>query len=443
MFLNKKLYIFGVLLPLFLFNACILNDDDDYDQIIPVDAELVSFALKHASVSELAGTIFTIDQVQGRIYNYDSLTYETVINEKAIITYASGAGMTNLLLMEENDSTLITSGDSLDISKPLNLRVYAHNTLVYKDYTFQLNIHQMDPDSIQYKLIASNPDFARFDKQKSIYFNSTFYTFVKNYAEIVLYSSDDAIVWTREDLSGLPKNTVINTIISNNHAIYSSTEEGDLYVSYNARSWTKVETDYPIVTTLGYLNRSSIQEEGLCLIVSKEGTSTFAFTPDLLNWTYGNTVPNDFPRNGFTSICQTVTTLQQLSVIGGTTQSGEIINTVWSTQNGLYWAKITDARVSSLPTITGASAFIYDDMLCVINGQTSENKFNSNFYVSEDYGYTWTVQKNKWKPRFITRSEASVIVDNDGIYFYVLGGNEADVRTEVWRGFLNKKVFDH
>jgi hypothetical protein len=441
MFLKKKLYLFGFL-SLFLFNACILDDNRIEEIVATDDATIILFALSSDSIPELATINFTIDQYSNKIYNKDSMSYGTVIERKVIITYTSGAQVNNMLIRGVEDSTWVASGDSIDISQPLNLRVYAIDNRTTKDYTFQLNIHKIDPDSVRYERIASNLDFIQSDNQKSIYFESAFYTYTMNKAQIALYSSKNAISWSPENLSGLPDNTEISSIFSNGRKIYSRTENGDLYVSSDAKSWAKIGTDYPVVGILGYLNQGALQNEGLCTIMSKNSTFVFAFSSDLSNWTYGDPVPEAFPFSGFSGINQEVSRIQQFTIFGGTTRSGGIINACWATQNGLHWAKITDDRFSNFPHITGANAFIYDDRICLINGRSSISEYNKKFYVSEDNGYTWFVQPDKYNPplSYVPRFGASLVVDEDGVYFYILGSQRAEARAEVWKGFQNKKL---
>ncbi|MDL2322948.1 DUF6242 domain-containing protein [Bacteroidales bacterium OttesenSCG-928-A17] len=434
----------GVLVPMFLLNGCLGNDEEVTDIIDYTDAELVSFSLTHDSIPELATTLFTIDQVLGTVYNHDSLAYGTAIEGKAIVTYTSGANITNLMLLGEEDSTWIASGDSLEISQPLKFQVYAYNGITTKNYTFQVNIHQVDPDSVQYRQIASGLNFIESAENRSIYFNSKFYFYVKNNDVISLYSSNDAISWSQESLAGLPNEAVVNNIVSYDSGILSRTESGDLYISFDAVSWAKVTADYPVTSILGYLKGSSIQEGGICLVVNKNDNLTFAFSSDLLEWSYGGILPEGFPANGFSPVNQEIALLQRLTVFGGKDANDNILNSIWSTQDGLYWAKVSDDRFSKLPNFTDGNVFLYNGKLCLINGYLGEGEYNSEFYISEDNGYTWKTQESKYKSlEYDDRSGASVIVDNEGEFIYILGGDKDSVWSEVWKVFQNRAVFDH
>lgn len=436
----------GLIVPLLLLTGCLGDDEEVIDYIDYTDAELVSFSITHDSIPELVTAKFTIDQVLCTIYNHDSLAYGTQLagKGKATVTYTSGANISNLLLLEDNDSTWISSGDLLDITQPLKFRVYAYNGTTRKDYSFQVNIHQVDPDSVQYKQIASELSFVDSGENKSIYFNSTFYFYVKNNDVISLYSSDNAVDWTEEILTGLPDEVVVDNIVSYDSGILSHTENGDLYLSFDAVYWSKITIDYPVTSILGYLKGASPQGGGVCLVVNKDNNPTFAFSSDLLEWSYGEVIPEAFPLNGFSAVNQELVYIPRLTLLGGRDVQDEILNTVWSTLDGLYWAKVSDDRFSKLPNFTDGNVFIYNGKLCLINGYLGDDKYNTEFYISENNGYTWTIQESKYKsPAYGGRSGASLIVDDKGEYFYILGGDKAPAWSEVWKVFQNRAIFEH
>ncbi|MDR3339548.1 MAG: DUF6242 domain-containing protein, partial [Candidatus Symbiothrix sp.] len=246
MYLKNRLCILCSLLLAGLMASC-LGDEEEYEYVVSTDAELVGFIISHDSVPELATTLFTIDQERNLIYNRDSLLYTTVIPDsiKAIVTYISGSGLDGNVLditnLAEGDSTWIASGDSLDITKPLKLKVYAPDQATTKVYTFRLNIHTLNPDSIRYDKVASGLSFLQTDETKTIAYNGKFFTYSKIANQLQLYSSSNAIDWQAETLSGLPENTVIKDILPTTNQVFAYTDNGDLYTTNdaNANLWRK------------------------------------------------------------------------------------------------------------------------------------------------------------------------------------------------------------
>ena len=70
MFLMKnKIILFLAGCLVLLMNSCLGSDDVEYT--IPKNCQITSFTLKNDSVPELSKVDFTIDQLDGRIFNID------------------------------------------------------------------------------------------------------------------------------------------------------------------------------------------------------------------------------------------------------------------------------------------------------------------------------------------------------------------------------------
>lgn len=450
MYLKNRLCILCSLLLAGLMASC-LGDEEEYEYVVSTDAELVGFIISHDSVPELATTLFTIDQERNLIYNRDSLLYTTVIPDsiKAIVTYISGSGLDGNVLditnLAEGDSTWIASGDSLDITKPLKLKVYAPDQATTKVYTFRLNIHTLNPDSIRYDKVASGLSFLQTDETKTIAYNGKFFTYSKIANQLQLYSSSNAIDWQAETLSGLPENTVIKDILPTTNQVFAYTDNGDLYTTNdaNANLWRKIDPEYPVISILGFLNAGDNQTEGLSMIVNKGGTKVFAFTNDATEWLYGEAVPDNFPLHDFSSCSSIQLKIGRITLIGGISGNGAVQNAVWSTQNGLYWAKLTGERYT-FPPLTGANAFFYNNELWLLNGKLTDDTFNKEIYYSIDGGTTWLTKSlsvfqlpEEYEPRYLS----SVVTDSENKYFYIIGGTQSGFLPEIWKGCLNKAEF--
>jgi hypothetical protein len=440
-----------IILSLFML-ACLLPSclgGAEYDEIPDTqDAEILTFSLSSDSVAALASTVFSIDQSRGLIYNRDSMAYMTEIKYKVIVKYTSATGGTNLLNITniaDGDSTWVNSGDSIDVSKPLSFRTYSLYGTKEKIYTFTLNIHQIDPDSVQYAKIASNQNFLQSEDIQTVLFGDNFYTFVKTGAGIELYRSSDATAWGKTQLSGLPDNIIVKGIKGCEEKLFAYTAAGDYYESVDADKWTKIALDYPVISILGYLKLGEgqpQQKEGLSLIVKKDNQDIFAFLSDN-ELTFGDAVPDNFPVSDFASINSERLKSGYLTVAGGISQSGEVLNEVWATGNGSYWAKLTNTA-NIFPPLRGANIFCYNDEYWLLNGKLSDNTYNAGVYSSKDGGTTWTLRLEKcWFPEnYAKRYGASAVVDSKGIYFYILGGKSDDgFLPEIWKGYLNKQSF--
>jgi len=450
--IKNGIYILCLSVLAGLMAACL--NTNNFDEMYSLnDAELLWFGLSHTdSLPELANVNFTIDQrgEVGLIYNKDSMAYQTELPTRVYVDYISGAGTQNVLNITDGDSIWVKSSDTIDISRPLTLKVFALDGVTTKIYIAQLNIHQVDPDSLQYFQIASELPFLRADTIKTVVFNGHFLTYVKTGDQIQLYSSTDAINWTEKNNSGLPKNVVIKGIQSKGDRLFAHTEDGELYIRHNpdADLWELADkpASIKVKSILGYLTASPKQPAGLSLIVETDGIHTFAFLKDFIQWEYDSVkptlIPEDFPVKDFSNHCYQLMQTGRITIFAGVSLKGNFLNTVWSTENGRYWAKLL-TNYYVFPILEGSNIFYYNNEFWLMNGKL-DDKFNEDIYYSRDGGVTWkTKEKDKhlMPEEFSPRYNASVVTDKDNKYFYVIGGKQDTVFTDVWKGFLNKKEF--
>jgi hypothetical protein len=129
--------------------------------------------------------------------------------------------------------------------------------------------------------------------------------------------------------------------------------------------------------------------------------------------------------------------------VGGITASGKL-NTVWSTENGLYWSE-RSVQEGRFPLLEGANAFLYNNEFYLLNGKLPDGTYNKKVYFSIDGGTSWKEKPAKYQPleNYPFRQNASLVVDKDGKYFYIIGGESGTILTDIWQAFLNKKTFDY
>ncbi|GHT87773.1 hypothetical protein FACS189474_1450 [Bacteroidia bacterium] len=451
MHLKPGFYILLASLLLTGLTSC-LNGEDEIEYIVSTDAQVISFAIKHDSIPSLALAKFSIDQEKEEIYNYDSLPYLTDISEKILVNYTTGSG---LAIQSEfkyigGDTVMAASGDSLNLTNLASLTIMAPNQTTKKTYTVKINIHQIDPDSVQYQLLTNQfPE----ENSKTVRLGDMYYTFDKSN----FFTSPDMEHWERKSLS-VPDDLVIESIQSLENLAYAYTTTGEIYsFSIGGNSWTPITVvyEYPVVSVLGYLKSGGVQQEGLALIVNKDNQQTFAFLPDAFSTTaipkifrYGENVLANFPVSGFSTINNKSLVLEKITLVGGKNQSGEILNTVWATEDGMHWADLSSNPVGNLPLIEGGNAFAYNNELWFTGGkyttseEGTEGNYNKEVFYSVDGGLVWKAKETKAQvpAEFSLRQDASLIIDQEGKYFYIAGGLN---QTDIWKAVLNSKLFAH
>lgn len=124
---------------------------------------------------------FTIDQINRKIYNKDSLPKDVDITR---VVASISADYAAVYYVKNNKDTIWTTADSLDFSKPVTFKVMTFNPTLNQfdfgaSYEVSVNVHKLNPDSLVWKHFENNK-FANnivYTKQKAVYTNESLYVF--------------------------------------------------------------------------------------------------------------------------------------------------------------------------------------------------------------------------------------------------------------------------
>lgn len=442
--LKHCVYTIGSIFILTL-SSC-LGDKDEETITYSKDAQLLSFQLKHDSVPDLANVLYSINQLNGSIYNVDSLTfgYISKMPDKAVFNFSTAGYAVSLLNQAMEDSVFINSGDSIDIRPFINqkaenyLRVHAYDESSKKEYDIDLRIHLTDPDSIAYNKWSSTYPTAQ--PQQAVYLNKTFYAISGSN----FYSSSDAKTWNPK--SPAPANpTSLYTFADK---LVALTTDGKLLYSEGGNSTWKQVTASGISTfsaILGEIKAFEGNPPYLAVIALENGKKVYARTDLTTKTETGEEVAENFPVKGYASASWAGISDSKCLLIGGITESNKPSELTWlNTGDGLIWSpeeahKYKGGDKNIDVPYESPNLFRYNNMLYLMNGKTA-TAYNDSVYISIDEGYSWEVKPAKHAPTgtYIQRNQASVCVDADN-YIYILGGkNDTNIINDVWRGRLNR-----
>ena len=140
---------------LFLVGSCMLAlssclGNDEVETVTIKDPQVKAFSLSNDSVPGLNSVKFSIDQLNDRIYNIDSMDYGTKI-EKVVCKFTAASGFSSIQVIQEatGDTIWWNGSDSLNFSKPVTFITTAYDGVTKKTYRAQVNIHQVVPDSLE------------------------------------------------------------------------------------------------------------------------------------------------------------------------------------------------------------------------------------------------------------------------------------------------------
>lgn len=455
--MNSKqcLYLFLISISL-LFTSCLGSSSTELLEYSK-DAQLNTFQLSHDSLPALSALSYNIDQLQSSIYNPDSLNFGSVVPEKAVLNFTTVGFSVALLHHNEAgewvDSTFLTTGDSITITPFINnktpyIRVYAYDG-TKKDYSLDLRVHTVDPDSMVYKKLPLS--LPNYDQQKTVYLSSAFYSLSIKNGVVSLYTSTDAQNWTNLSFSGLPNNLIPSSLSVFQDKLVVLSTDGKLY--YSSADFTQfTQLNLPnvtqnIIAVLGEVKAvEQLNPANLALLVKESGQEYFAST-NLLSYTLGEEAPNTFPVAEFASASWIKAYQSHLVVAGGSLRSGMPASYMWRNRgDALSWDEFTPegykGAAFSMPYLQ-ANLFFYNQQLHLMNGQFDNASYNPSISTSITGALTWQAMPAKYNPRggYTLRKNASICIDEQN-YIYILGGTYGStVLHEVWKVRLNRLGF--
>jgi hypothetical protein len=429
--------------------SCLGGDYTDNTAEIK-DAQISSFVLSHDSVTGLGDVKFTIDQVNGYIFNRDSLPFGTQIG-KVVCTLTYSTGVSGVKIVQEalGDTVIWWNGtDSLDFSRPVKFTTQAYDGVTTKLYTARVNIHQVIPDLMVWERYNSRMTGATADNQKVVAYPyegaDAYLMYAKTGGVNRLYYSLAAETkneWKELPLSGLPETADVSLITSYENSLYVP-DNGLLYQSEDGRKWVKVENTPAVKTILGVLKEGRNTPSRLAAIVESEKSYFFAGMNREKQWEKGDPVPDNFPVSGFGNVGYYRMDKEYLTVVAGEDRDGKSLNTTWSTENALSWAFLSGERENFFEKKAGVMLALYDDKFYLAGGINAEGKASKDIHVSADNGVTWSVADSlkAFPEEYTARGYASVHVEA-GKSLFIFGGKinkGAKTLDEIWCGRINR-----
>ena len=446
--MKNKLVLFLVGCCVLALSSCLGNDEVETQTI--KDPQVKAFSLKNDSVSGLNSVKFSIDQLNDRIYNIDSMPYGTKI-EKVVCTFTPSSGFYALQVYQEatGDTIMWNGSDSLNFSKPVVFITTAYDGVTKKTYHAQVNIHQCVPDSLEWGL-NTNQLLPKATLNQQVLMSSdstTYYMYAQTAAGFELYKSPatDTPVWTLATLTGFPADALLKQAAFFNNEVYVPSAAGALYHSANGSDFVPV-TGSPLVAALyGAINKDSNSDPVLSLLVKDGNAYRFAAMSESRTFSLGEVAPDQFPVEGFSSHSYTSMYYERLMVVAGKTKANQLTNAAWSSFDGKSWALLTDEASSYFEKKEGAALAYYDDKFYLIGGLNASGNGSKEIHLSIDKGVSWALADSMvmlpWA--FAGRGYSSVVVDKNK-YMLIFGGktsNNAASLNEIWRGRINRLGF--
>lgn len=436
-------------LSLLLLSSCLNTSDENL--VYSPDAQIYALSLSSASDTAglLSATKFTIDQINGKIFNKEPLPYQFQVD--SVLLNIQGADLyspfTLVQLHLYPDSTIFwIQTDSVAIDRLYGITTTAADGITSKYYDFALNIYQEDPYKLTWEHIKSDYLPTPVESQQTIAFQNRFITYFKSGSTIQAMSSaaSDGTAWSTANLSGMPPTLYIPSLLATHDAVFGlDMTTGTVYKSTDGVIWSPVITPYPVRAIYGELPLAT--KGDILAAVEINDTLTFAETNDFtvvnpLKLNPLKKLPAGFPVKDFSATkvdASTSYSIKYLIVSGGTDEDNMPNNEIWILQEKEGEIAHILSRKPDSVSVNGSSLFYYDDKPYMMMASSGKNRL----IYSENFGLDWiTAAENQSFPaEFSQRIHASVITDAAN-YIWIFGGI-SDTQTQladVWRGRLNK-----
>ena len=302
--MKRKFFTFILLLSAGLSLSSCLSSDDDTNIEYTHDTAITAFSLgtmnryylgktsDGTKDSTYATTIagsnykFYIDQAAGKIYNADSLPVGTKISAAlASITAKQSSPLLWVLKGKDNKDSLAyySSSDSVDFSKPKEIRVYNNDYSAYRTYTITVNVHKEGPDSfVWHSLAAQNGDLAALAGMKAVSAGNCVYVFGKSNGVTKIFKTG---------LNGGAFGNPLTPNVALGEDAYKSAiaKDGKLYILNNgevlksddAVNWESVTTDASLLQLIGASSNYLYAYTAAGIAVSKDNGASW--TPDAMD----------------------------------------------------------------------------------------------------------------------------------------------------------------
>ncbi|MBR5744049.1 MAG: hypothetical protein IKX94_01820, partial [Muribaculaceae bacterium] len=278
--LKKKftIYIFAAV-AMIGFVAC-GGDDPETDQYISSSTAITGFSLQKndKALQNLDSVFFSIDLVNAKIYNADSLPFGTNVSRIPVTITTNGCKALTITQSEEGKEDVVVdylnnSTDSIDFTKKVTISMTSINGLYTRDYDVRVNVHLQKPDSMRWAQVDRRQlptSFTVAADQRTVEIDGTTYCLTRSGSAYCIAMSTDLenYKWTyKTPAFGMTPD--VKSFTSTAEALYILSTDGDLYRSTDGESWTSCSTKMTTLIT-GY--------ESTLLGLKKEGDAYYHVT---------------------------------------------------------------------------------------------------------------------------------------------------------------------
>ncbi len=458
--MSKQIHKLGTWSTLFflliiLFSACKKKDGTPPSNL----AGVLSFQIKDVPAT------FTIDETQKKIFNADSLPFQTNVSSLVAIFTSVPNSIVKV------GTTVQISGSTINnFTSPVVYTVVAQDGSTTRSYTVNVNVAKVDPKTISWQQLTPDAGWGNFHSVEATTLNGKFYMIGGTMGSFGSFpftsnTSTDGASWTRtravDDKGDSVPRAEHPALISFNNKLwilgghrpgvgfaFDDVTNG-VWSSSDGLSWT---VSKPAVATDRWSKReriSTVVFNNKLWVIGGNGYPAFGNTnspsaayndvwssSDGTTWTIATANPGYIARTNPAVFVYK----NKIWVAGGKDNGGNLLNDVWNSADGNAWTQVTTTTA-----FTGrwGHQIVADNNQLILVGGEEATGVSSDAWVSENDGVAWTKiaqgDVRALPASFKGRRDFSMFVNSGSVYIIGgLGVKDANSKytytNDVWKG---------
>lgn len=350
--------------------------------------------------------IFSIDHVNGLVYNVDSLPKGTDVAHVTVNMEVVGG---SVCYYQGDEPKYFSSEDSLDFTQPVRFTVYAPDGEGSRNYYISLNVHQTDADSLVWTRVDNNNFHGgRMTAEKLVQLEDFLAVFgeMDGVPTVMAGQKSGDFSFSQKEwpLFGITGQVDYSSIVVCDEVVYLLTTEGKLYSSVSMVDWFQESADRTFTGMIGVADS---------MLYLNEGGEIVACKP--YDWRIIDGVQYTHDWQTVQTVDETLLPVNPSVVSLPLRTNANILRTILignphadAGDDVSIWAKLSTDSVwtyynpvagndKACPILERLTVIPYDGKLYAFGGASKDGSVKAfeAIYTSTDGGITWRKQKQK------------------------------------------------
>ena len=361
----------------------------------------------------------SIDQLNGKIYNPDSLPKGTDLTKVCMSTLAV-TGYTTIKSLVTGEDTLLTINDTIDYSQPRTVTVHATDRRYSRNYVIELLVHNEEPDTINWQNLTATPSamINQFADCNVMAIENDLYVFGQ------MNDGSSQMIATSTISPNFDRSTMLQTADGKAIDVRSIQHLGETFYGLSegkvcctndlAQPWVNTESNMAHFDAIAACSTDSLYAlEGDKIFASADGQTWYASATD---------TDGQWPTENLTS---TLLHIDQqngnsMLIVAGNRGNERVVWQHLFEKNKYYeypWMfmpQTEELKGFGYPNLKQASMITYDKKPLLF-GLTLDTQ-KPVFYQSEDSGRTWKIFEMKYPEQTQTGTTRIAVDDNHFVW---------------------------